>query len=403
MKNTFKVLTILSLFLNTACEKNKPIDETDFRKQIEELWESYTKKFPENHIKSAYFAVYYPNKNIEDSIVFAYGESMPGVQANTNDQLYLASVGKMLCATVVLQLMEEGKLSLDDKITNYLPAKIMDGLHVFEGTEYSNDITIKHLLEHSSGVPDFIFDKTNGSDLFIDLVIASNLDSVWTPEVTIEFSKKYQVPFCKPGKDHYYSDTGYNLLGLIIEAVTGGSLAEVYRERIFTKYGLTQSFMPYYENPVENTGGGIWANTYFYDNKTGINHGEVDHPNVFSFEFGGGNWVATLSDIHTFMEKLVDCKVFNDCEIRDQMFTERWPASALLVKDIWYGYGIGIEDGSHGYLYGHEGANNAKVIYAPRYDAYYIIVLNQINTSSVFNVSMLPDVLNLLKKFTNPD
>lgn len=389
---------LLILFLN-SCEKEESLTETEFRHQVENLWHSYTGKFPEEHIESAYFALYYPHNGVEDSVFFTYGEAMPGIKANVNDQLYLASSGKMLCATVVLQLMEEGKLSLNDKIADYLSPSIMEGLHVYNGKDYSYEITIKHLLEHSSGISDFIFDETNGSPPFIDLLISNNLETIWTPEETIDFYKKYQTPVAKPGKRHWYTDTGYNLLGLIIENVTEKKLAEVYRERIFEAYGLSQSFMPFYETPVENTGGGIWANTYFYDKNTGINWGEVDHPNVFSFEFGGGNWISTLSDIHKFQKNQINCNLFRSCDTRNQMFSERWPAWQLFFGETWYGYGIFIRDGKHGYMYGHGGANNTWIMYIPRYKAYFTVVLNQVHTNELQSLNMLDDIANLLKKF----
>ncbi len=363
--------------------------------ELSDYWESYTQKFPDENINSAYFAIFYNNN--QDSIVEAYGESMPGNTANVNDQLYLASTGKMLCSTVIMQLMEEGLLSLDDKISKYISAELMDGLHVYKGKDYSNEITIKQLLEHSSGIPDFIFDATSGHIPFIENLINNNLDSVWTPQETIEFSKKYQTPVAVPGKKHYYTDTGYNLLGLIIENITGKSLAEAYRERIFVRYGLTQSFMPYYETPVKNAAGGIWANTYFYDSNTGINWGEVDHQNVFSFEFGGGNWVASITDIHRYLRLLTEGNAFNNIETRNQMLTERLPAGTLIIDDLWYGYGMFIFDGKHGKIYGHGGANNTWAAYIPRYDAYVIIVLNQVETHSISSFFMLREIANIFE------
>ncbi|WP_203219158.1 serine hydrolase [Anaerobacillus isosaccharinicus] len=71
-----------------------------------------------------------------------------------DSQYFIASVTKLYVTAIVMGLIEEGRLNLDDKIANYLPSEYMEGLHVLKGVEYSNEITINHLISNTSGLPE---------------------------------------------------------------------------------------------------------------------------------------------------------------------------------------------------------------------------------------------------------
>ena len=89
----------------------------------------------------------------------------------SKDQPYfIASTTKLFTTAIILRLKSEAKLSLEDKISKYLDISIMNALHVFKGKEYSDDITIKQLLAHTSGLPDYFQGKgRNGKSLEDDL------------------------------------------------------------------------------------------------------------------------------------------------------------------------------------------------------------------------------------------
>ena len=76
-----------------------------------------------------------------------------------DDTYFIASVTKLYVTIVVQRLIDEQKLSLDDKIAKYLPAEMVKGLHILKGTDYSNQITIRHLISNTSGIPDYFFHK----------------------------------------------------------------------------------------------------------------------------------------------------------------------------------------------------------------------------------------------------
>jgi CubicO group peptidase (beta-lactamase class C family) len=90
--------------------------------------------------------------------------------ANENSQvpmtkdtpIYIASITKLYTATVIMRLYEKGALALDDPMSKYLPKKLIQGIHVYKGKDYSNEITIKELLSHSSGIADYYTGKPKG-------------------------------------------------------------------------------------------------------------------------------------------------------------------------------------------------------------------------------------------------
>lgn len=76
-----------------------------------------------------------------------------------DSQYFNASVTKLYDTAIVMRLVDEGRLVLDEKIAKFLPDEYMQGLHVLKGVDYSNEITIKHLISNTSGLPDYFFHK----------------------------------------------------------------------------------------------------------------------------------------------------------------------------------------------------------------------------------------------------
>ena len=161
-----------------------------------------------------------------------------------NSKYFIASVTKLYVTAIIMSLIEEQKLCLDDKITKYLPSNYFENIHILKGVDYSNDITIKHLVSNTSGLPDY-FNHSAFSSL-----LQGNDDS-WNIERTIRNIKNIKPNFT-PGKKGKvaYSDTNYQLLGKIIEIVTGKNINRVFDQYIFDKLGLSNSYV--YHNISDN-------------------------------------------------------------------------------------------------------------------------------------------------------
>ncbi len=145
---------------------------------------------------------------------------------------HVASVGKAFTSVLIAQFYEEGILGLDDPIVSYLDSETLEGLYVFENVDYREKVTVRMLLNHTSGVGDYFEDPVVGSDPLIDIT-QNEPDKFWTPDDLIAFTRNYQAPVAKPGETYHYSDTGYILLGKIIENVSGVSFGQALNERIF--------------------------------------------------------------------------------------------------------------------------------------------------------------------------
>ncbi len=157
----------------------------------------------------------------------------------TDTPFSIASVTKMFTASVVFQMAEEDMLSLDDTIDMYLTPEEYSGLHVFEGEEYSGSITIRELLSHTTGLPAYAESEAEGLSL-VEASIENGRD--FTFESKLRDAKEKGPRFVN-GTDAYYADINYDILGEIIERVSGEPLGFLYEEYIITPLGLTDTVM----------------------------------------------------------------------------------------------------------------------------------------------------------------
>jgi D-alanyl-D-alanine carboxypeptidase len=143
------------------------------------------------------------------------------------DRLCGGSTGKTFVATVLLQLVQEGKLGLDDLLGEHLGDE-----EWFERLPNAADITIAHLLGHRTGIMRHEFDPA-----FMQAVMGEP-DRVWKPAELVSYVLEREPPFAA-GQGFAYSDTNFVLLGMVIEKLTGRSLYQEIQERLLTPLGLT--------------------------------------------------------------------------------------------------------------------------------------------------------------------
>jgi D-alanyl-D-alanine carboxypeptidase len=156
--------------------------------------------------------------------------------------IYIASITKLYTATAIMRLYEKGALSLDDPMSRYLPKELIQGIHVYKGKDYSHEITIKELLSHTSGIADYYTEKPKKGKSLFDLFLEKPERS-WTVDETIERARDDLEPNFQPGTDASYSDTNFQLLGKVIEAVTGKPLHFVYEDFFFRPLGLKHTWL----------------------------------------------------------------------------------------------------------------------------------------------------------------
>ena len=152
-------------------------------------------------------------------------------RVSPNGYLRIASVTKAFVATTILRLAGDGRLSLDDTVERWLP-----GVVAGNGND-GRAITIRQLLQHTSGIHDDYPDYTSAADFY------QHRYDTYTPEQTVARAMRHRPDF-QPGKDWSYCNTGYVLLGMIIQRVTGHPWHEEVQDRIARPLGLRHTFWP---------------------------------------------------------------------------------------------------------------------------------------------------------------
>jgi D-alanyl-D-alanine carboxypeptidase len=195
-----------------------------------------------------------------------------------NTRVRIASISKVFTAVVVLQLVEEGRIALDAPMTTWLPDLVPNG----------EAITVRNLLNHTTGLYDFVEDRN-----FIGKGY-QNPDRVWEPRELVAYATQHHPAFAPGAENRWdYSSTNYVILGMIVEQVTGNTLATEMRQRIFAPLELESTFfVP--EEEVQGT------------QARGYSHGTDQTDISLSIVFATANIVSTASDVQRFARAIVE-------------------------------------------------------------------------------------------------
>lgn len=143
--------------------------------------------------------------------------------------------------------VEDGKISLDTKITPIFEPTSLDNLFIFNDTDDQVVVTIEHLLTHTFGVNDYFVCKTINNCKFLSEVI-NNPDTFWTPSSLINFTRENQVAVGKTRSIFLYPDTGFVLFGLIIQILYGASFSDCLDYYIFKPTQMNDSCFAFYND-----------------------------------------------------------------------------------------------------------------------------------------------------------
>lgn len=306
----------------------------------------------------------------------------------SKDQSYfIASTTKLFTTALVLTLRSGGKLNLNDRIGKYLDSSILNGLHIFKGKDYSEELTIKHLLAHTSGLPDYFQDKkANGTSL--ENEIKRGKDQKWTFEDVIDQTKSLN-PFFPPGtpKKAHYSDVNFQLLGKISEIIVGKSFAEIIKDLITDSLNLTKTYI--YQDFSDKTP----KNLYFRNS-------ELNIPKAMTSFGADGGMVSTSEDMLVFIEAFFSGKLFpSDYLIEIQewnkiFFPMRSGVGIHLFRLPW----IFNPTGAIPYFIGHSGLSGALAFYSPTEKIFLTGTVNQVAYPDLSFKLMIKLTQYLMKK-----
>jgi CubicO group peptidase (beta-lactamase class C family) len=273
---------------------------------------------------------------------------------HTENVFEIASITKQFTATSILMLAEKGKLNLDDEITTFIPDYPTNG----------HKITVHHLLTHTSGIKDFTRVKGLNAISTQDLA----------PLDLIDFFKNEPMDFA-PGEKNKYNNSGYIILGYIIEKVSGQSYASFVEDQIFKVLGMTSSQYGSHREVIKNRVSG-------YHNKGSyVNGRQVS----YSFAYSTGALMSTVNDLFKWQEAIKNNLLINK-ETTEKVFTNYTLNNG---EHIDYGYGWhikklnGISTREHG---GHFFGFKSMGVYLPNEDI-YVIGLNNCDCNSPTNIT----------------
>ncbi len=278
-----------------------------------------------------------------------------GAPVTVTAQFRAASITKLFVATVLLRLVEEGRLTLDDPLARHVPG--------YPGAER---ITIRHLLTHTSGVPDYGLTAGFGRRLLADRERRWHTDEI----LALVAGTRPDFP---PGAGYRYSNTGYLLLGKVIDAVTGSTWAAEVRRRIIVPLGLRHTFVA----GAEPVPGGVLPGYFDADNDGDRENVETGGPwpALETTEGPAGAIVSTAPDFATFGSALFRGRLVSPASVR-QMVSEgpHHPRNS--------NYGLGVEISRPDYrtvLWGHGGfvpGFRSVLWYAPQHDVTVAVLAN---------------------------
>jgi D-alanyl-D-alanine carboxypeptidase len=262
------------------------------------------------------------------------GDLATGAGLRPTAQFRIGSITKTFVATIVLQLVGQGRLTLDEPIAQRLPGLLANG----------EQITVRQLLNHTSGLPDY----TQNPDLFAGIV----QNRVWAPRELVTLAQKYPQEFA-PGSAWAYSNTNYIVAGLLIEAITGRSLGRELDRRIFSPLRLDHTSFPVANAPLS----GYYAHGYFSTEAIPTAGGQPLDVTGYnpSHAWASGAIVSNAADLSTFYQALMSGKLLAPALLREMKKTV---AEDPTDPNTTLRYGLGLErvNDACGANWGHGGA-----------------------------------------------
>ena len=329
-------------------------------------------------------------RGVSAAIVFDTGSLWVGTSGISHDTVSMkpdmlfsiGSITKNFVATLTLKLVEEGTLSLEDKLSEWLPPY----------PNIDSNITIRQLLNHTSGI--YMF--WNNDDLWDAL--RKDRNRVWIPEEVLEYIKE---PHFSAGESWGYSNTNYLLMAMIIEKATGSALSSELKKKLLEPLYLKNYYIWLADSIPENQAHVFGDNFQFGNSEKDLTFlPRVSHESI---TFGSSGIVTTASDLAKWCHSLFEGKVLSEKSMNEMLnFVEFRPQSNLKA------YGLGVQEfrrniSSGEKVIGHGGGNigsTTYMVYLPEYHASVVVMVNAFPTNSVdyFTKGLIKEIIRSCKE-----
>lgn len=354
-------ITVLIAFV--ACSRDtRPLDE--------KIKEALNDRLEQYDVKGASAAIILADGTIH---CVAAGISHDTVAIRPDMLFATGSITKNFVAALILQLTEEGLLSLEDPLHKWLPPY----------PHIDSTITIRQMLNHTSGI--FMF--WDNQKLWDDLI--KYRDSVFTPEVVLTYLKE---PHFAPGNGFRYSNTNYLLLAIIATRVTHSTLSAEFRKRFWQPLGLKNSYLSMEDQIPQDQLAHVWGDNFEND---GSNRDITFLPRASheSITYGSAGVFMTAEDLAIWCYSLFNGKVLNKSSLNQ------------MIKIGAGGYGLGIGLLNKGTIlgertYGHGGGNigtTAYMAYLPDHNVSITVMINLYDNKR--SRQILDDVIDIVTDY----
>ncbi len=344
-KIAITLIAILTLVIFACSSCGTPSFSQKTQQEVDKAVKEVMSKFD---IPGAVVGVWVPG---EGTWIKTKGEAdlKTGQAMKLGDKFRIGSITKTFTTTVILELVDEGLLSLDDTLDKFVPS-VPNG----------SDITIRQLCNNTSGLFNY------GDDENLVATIEKDPRKKWTPQELVDIAVS-RGPYSAPGEELRYSNTNFILLGMIIEEVTGNKLRDEIRKRITEPLGLKNTSLP--DSPKMT---GEYSHGYGY---MAEGDEELEDFTTYldpSLVWAAGAMISNLDDLKIWARALADGELLDKKTQKERLTWVDFPEGEGLAK---YGLGIFYMGG----FIGHDGRTpgyNCDMFYFPSKEATIIVMLN---------------------------
>ncbi len=284
------------------------------------------------------------------------------------EAFHAASVGKLFTAVMIGKLVDEGLLTFDSNVASILPPDTLAGLFETNGVDHQNEVTVSQLLSHTSGVADYFGDEP-AADESVARLMAKEPKRSWNPMSLIEFTRVNLNCVGAPGEHYHYSDTGFVILGLVVESLTRAPFEQSVHESIFQPLGMRRTFFPGRTRPEAGSAElrSVW-----------LEGRDLRDAESLTADWAGGGVASTERDLLTFSTGLHSGTLLSDTTYRHLCLFD-W----RFRRGMGYGHGMmeyrfgEFTPLLRGYpgMIGHMGILGTQLFYSPELDLHIVINL----------------------------
>lgn len=326
------LISLLSVLAFVSCKQENATLEQKIKNELTEIRK-------EIGIPGINLAIVLPDNRII-AVSDGYSDKEKQILMKPSDKMFSGSTGKTFCAAIIMQLIDEGKLSIDDKISKYF-----DQEDWFEKIPNARNVTIKMLLNHTSGIPRYVFDDA------IWRKMQENPDKVWTGEERLSYIFNAE-PEHEAGKGWGYSDTNYIILGMLIEKLTGNEYYSELQKRILEPMNLKNT-LPGNSREIKGLipGYTVHSKDLFLPKKVLLENGQFAfNPQM---EFTGGGICCTATDLARWGKMYYGGKVFSEKALNMVRSAYKYPTT--LADSAQYAIAAFVWKENCKFAYGHTG------------------------------------------------